>query len=265
MSVLTQALVARLLEKHGLPSATAERGAYEGVVNEVWFAGDVVIRVNKDLNYASDVWTETVAVPALTAHGINTPRLLAFDNDGDITERLVTIYKRAPGIPLSKVETLNDPEDFFHQLAKEVRSIHDRVTSVDDPNNLLDPEWELDEAAVFEAFPDSPDWLRFPAVEEPTVFGHQDLHADNILVHEGRFSAIIDWGDAGWVSPSVDLRYVPARYLRFALEGYGVMSPETRRRAIVHQMSQYLYAQSNNRSYGRFGDSTRQDVEALFA
>lgn len=264
MSVCTESEIIRLLAKHGLPTATPERGPYEGVVNEVWLAGDVVVRVNKNLNYESDVWTETVAVPALIEGGINTPQLLVFDHDFDIVDRLITIYERAPGIPLSKVTNLENPAQFFFDLGQCIRSFHDRVKEVEDPKILLDQAWSIEEEVSISWFGGlAPEFIRRSEETEPTVFCHQDLHPDNILVHEGKLSTVIDWGDAGWAGASVDLRYIPARFLPKALEGYGEISSEMIRRIVILQIDQLKYAEQNSRSYGLFGDSTREEIETF--
>ena len=46
-----------------------------------------------------------------------------------------------------------------------------------------------------------------------------------MLVADGRYSAIIDWDDAGWSDPVVDLRYVPLRVADKVLEGYRAVMP----------------------------------------
>ena len=259
--------IEKLLAKHRLPIMNPVRSEFEGVVNEVWMAGDVVVRVNKNVHYESDVWTESVAVPALTARGIQTPNLVAFDHDLDIVPRLVTIYDRVPGVPLSKVESLPDPEAFFTSLGREIRRFHDRITEVDDPDERLDPQWTINMDAFRETlsreFPEAlailPPGLTFKN-EEPGVFCHQDLHADNIMVHEGKLAAIIDWGDAGWADRSVDFRWTPARYLSAMFEGYGEISPSSKVNIAIHLLDQLLYSQRESRSYGVFGDSTKDEV-----
>lgn len=261
MPIFTPSQVVRLLEKHGLPVCEPVKGSFEGVVNEIWFAGDVVVRINKDLNYESDVWTETVAVPALMDKGIRTPRLLAFDGNLDIVDRLVTIYERMPGIPLSQVDDLLDPEGFFFQLGQEIRRFHEAVKTVDDPDNRLDPAWFLDESSVIKRYGIPIEGIAQALGEEPVAFCHEDLHPDNILVHGGKLSAILDWGDAGWGAPSADFRFIPARYFESVLEGYGSASRATPARGMLHLIEQYFYCQDNSRSYGLYGDSTKDEVD----
>ncbi len=66
------------------------------------------------------------------------------------------------------------------------------------------PEWEDDFApaamlAVWERALAAPVW------RGPPVWLHGDLHPGNMLVHEGRLSAIIDWGALGVGDPAVEL------------------------------------------------------------
>ena len=261
--------VIRILEKHALPISVPEKGEFEGVVNEVWFCGDLVVRINKDLDFESDVWTESVSVPTLTAHGVLTPQLVVFDSDLDIVPRLVTIYVRVPGVSLKRVWELDDSEAFFFDLRAAIRSFHDRVTQVSDPDKRLDPEWTTDYpkalAKLEDLFPESrglfPRDLAFDSTQK--VFAHQDLHADNIMVHSGKLAAIIDWGDAGWASAAVDLRYIPIPYLDSALRGYGALSETDRINLLIHQVEQFVYAKENGRSYGVYGDSTGEEIMGL--
>jgi len=57
--------------------------------------------------------------------------------------------------------------------------------------------------------------LDFFTVLEPSLrpavpqFLHQDAQISNVLVVGGDYRALIDWDDAGWSDPVVDLRYVP--------------------------------------------------------
>ena len=257
-----------LLDKHRLPVFQPIKGEFEGVVNEVWFAGEFVVRINKNLDYESDVWTESVAVPALLAAGIKTPQLIAFDSDHDIVDRLVTIYERAPGIPLSKVEHLENPNEVYRQLGEAVRHFHEKVSFVDDPDFRLDPAWRPDYQAarknLINLFPESDRWLPtdldFKA-DNPPVFTHQDLHADNILVNDGKLSAIIDWGDAGWGSKATDMRFVPGKYIQDFLRGYGQIDEKDRTNMIIHLVDQFAYSRKMDRSYGPYGDTTIDDIK----
>ena len=267
MAIFTADQVRALLRKHRLPPSQPVQAEFEGVVNEVWFTDEVVVRINKNVEYESDVWTESVAIPALVAHEIFTPRLLIFDSDLDIVPRLVTIYERKPGYSLSRTQHIEDPGMVYRSLGQRVREYHDRVKVVDDPNGKLDPAWTPDFPAArvtLVSIDGSTDaWLPRNLVfgtDNPPTFSHQDLHPDNILVDNDQLSAIIDWGDAGWGSRTTDMRFVPMHFLADFLQGYGTLSDQDRINLLIHQVDQFGYAVKNRRSYGRYGDS---DIEGL--
>ncbi len=267
MGLFTADQVRALLRKHRLPPSQPVQAEFEGVVNEVWFAGEVVVRINKDLEYESDVWTESVAVPALVAHEIFTPRLLIFDSDLDIVPRLVTIYERKLGYSLSRTQHIEDPGMVYRSLGQRVREYHDRVKVVDDPNGKLDPAWIPDYPAARDtlvSIDGSTDaWLPRELVfrsDAPPIFCHQDLHPDNILVDNDQLSAIIDWGDAAWGSRTTDMRYIPSHFVGDFLQGYGNLSNQDRINLLIHHVDQFGYGVKNRRSYGRYGDS---DIEGL--
>ncbi|GGM13195.1 hypothetical protein GCM10010841_22260 [Deinococcus aerophilus] len=55
----------------------------------------------------------------------------------------------------------------------------------------------------------------------PPVFLHNDLHASNLMVTpEGAVTALIDWGDAGWGDPVLDLAYAGPLASPELLRGY---------------------------------------------
>ncbi|MCB1050271.1 MAG: aminoglycoside phosphotransferase family protein [Acidobacteria bacterium] len=60
---------------------------------------------------------------------------------------------------------------------------------------------------------------------------HGDLHARNVLVQDGQFSAVVDWGDIATGDPAVDLAGIwslfPDREARAAcINGYGTPDPD---------------------------------------
>lgn len=263
--------VETILEAYGLPTGNATRSQVEGVANSVWFAGDHVVRICKDVELLSDSYTESVAAPVALAAGVKTPRMIAFDDSREIVDSVFSVFERVDGETLAMTPHLKDPEAFFISLGENLRVLHDGVTEVDDPQNFLDPGWSPNVVETIHRNPHRvPDhvaqWVMsnqhlFPAeYVGQRVFAHQDLHPSNILVQDGQLASIIDWGDAGWSEPAVDLRYVPARYMHSALQGYGE-SPGLLARVRTHLLDQFLYALAMERSYGPMGDSAWDEVQ----
>jgi aminoglycoside phosphotransferase (APT) family kinase protein len=250
--------VADYLSANGFSAQGLVRSPYEGIVNEVWLTDDVALRINKDRSLTCDLWTETVAVDPAVAAGVQTPPLLLFDNSLDPIPEIVTVYQRAPGKPLAFTEEL-DAEQFYFELGQQLAMLH-AVPEVADPHRFLDSAWELEFEKIRAKAPRTPEKL---PPETKTVFCHQDLHPENLLVHEGRFSAVLDWGDAGFGPPATDFRYVPPRYLEHALQGYGQDSPELRLWIAWHVIDQWLYVTENGRTYGKFGDTTWDEIAAI--
>jgi aminoglycoside phosphotransferase (APT) family kinase protein len=60
----------------------------------------------------------------------------------------------------------------------------------------------VDTAAVTEVWADA---LRVPPWDGPPTWAHADLAPGNVLVRDGRLTAVLDWGAAGVGDPTVDL------------------------------------------------------------
>lgn len=110
---------------------------------------------------------------------------------------------------------LADRAPFVAERLARVRAATDLVTPA------IDRLWDEALAAPIDA---EPTWL------------HGDLHARNILTREGRFCAVIDWGDITRGDPATDLAAVwmllPDRQDRAAcLQRYGPISEATLARA----------------------------------
>lgn len=65
--------------------------------------------------------------------------------------------------------------------------------------DALDPAASQSARKLFASLVDTPPW------SGPPMRLHGDLHAANVLVHDGEISAVIDWGDLGSGDPACDL------------------------------------------------------------
>jgi macrolide phosphotransferase len=233
-SAPTDEQIRAILEKHSLPAEyPVEDCPYEGVVNHVRFVGELCVRALKNPDFASDILTETLAVPAVRRAGAKVPELMVFDPDADIVEGTVTIYERVRGRPLGWISDHTDLGSIYRDVGYEIGVWHRGVRFLHDPNERLDLPM-LDNAS--EALsrnaermePDQIAWverliLRLEeAHPKSDGFVHWDLHANNIMICEERLSAIIDWGDAGWGDPAINFRSFPAAYLPQALDSFGI-------------------------------------------
>lgn len=268
-----EALASAILKENGFSSEEVSRSPHEGIVNEVWMTREHVVRINKDPELIEDCFTEAVAAPAAWKAGALTPQPLFFSGGDKLTSRPYSIFVRSQGVNLATAPPLVDPEGFYRSLAREIRVVHQMILTAADPEERLDPAWlvtvdDIRDKAVnpaclgftsrandlAEAL-DGPQWPGF-------AFCHQDLHPENILADEGRLTAILDWGDAGWGDPACDLRFIPARHMKAAWEAYGA-DLDLMRRTCLHLIDQFLYSLIEERSYGPNGDSTWEEVSSL--
>lgn len=255
----------RILTRHGLPSCVPVLAPKQGIANATWLCDTVVVRISKDEEYLDDLFTETVASPAAYGAGIPTPRLLYFSLESSGEVPPYSVYERIAGTSLSLVAELYNPEEFFTAYGQRVRQLQSEVVTVEDPYGYLDPAWELDfsnlvqqarilgldQGVVSELWQQA-------GPHSKSVFAHQDLHADNVLVGVNELPAFIDWGDAGFADPAVDFRYIPLRFLPFALEESGDMVLYAR--ILLHAIDQMAYQLLKKKDYGVYGHSTLEDL-----
>ncbi len=183
----------------------------------------------KNESYASDLYTEAMAVPAVRAAGVDIPELLAFDDSRDIVEGVVTIYRRVKGLPFAACTGPLDIVTIHQAIGEQIAGWRYGVTQVDDPNQWLDRP-EFDDAWVcFERNAErlttaerkwSESAISRLETAKPGVatFVHWDLHAHNILVEDGKFVSVIDWGDAGWGETAINYQCLRADMLPTLLE-----------------------------------------------
>jgi Ser/Thr protein kinase RdoA (MazF antagonist) len=120
--------------------------------------------------------------------------------------------------------------------------LHAGVSTVDDPHGYLDPHTRLhDPAPLVEGLrrdgllgDEAALWVHDmlqrlqPAVPPPNTFRrflHGDVTATNILVRDDAFHSLIDWDDAGWGDPAMDLVSLPLRVIDATLAGYRSVAP----------------------------------------
>ncbi|MEX2242764.1 MAG: aminoglycoside phosphotransferase family protein [Fimbriimonadaceae bacterium] len=254
--------IATLLAKYGMHGDV--RPLRDGYINWVFAVGGAhVLRINKPHRGEEDSYTEAVAVPAAVAAGIRTPKLIAFDDSRSEIPYVYTIYERAEGVALAEVRAdQRELPVLYRELGAEIANCHTRITVVEDPNGWLDKPYFCDPRTELETARSelkielvTYDWIAkwnerlAPAIEAEgeTVFVHNDLHAGNTMVTEGplRLSALIDWGDACWGDPALDMERVPIWATPWLLEAYhgatGSVDDVFVGRVLAHVLGTTLY------------------------
>jgi Ser/Thr protein kinase RdoA (MazF antagonist) len=139
--------------------------------------------------------------------------------------------------------------DTWREVGRELARLHHRVRSCPDPKGWLDRplrRFDLAERVEAQAAAGRLDHLVAtrlhreierlqPVLDEPppVCFCHWDVHAMNVMcARSGSLVALIDWGDAGWADPALDLATVPVVARPFVLSGHrdeapGLLGEET--------------------------------------
>jgi aminoglycoside phosphotransferase (APT) family kinase protein len=216
--------VTALLARHGICDPWAPLPT-TGLANRVYATANVVLRVATDHPEAvEDARTESVAAPAARAAGVETPRLLVFDDSRVLVDRPYSIWERVQAEPLPPI--MHARRETWDAVADELVRLHRGVRACDDPDSWLDRPGRSEDLAARVAHAASMGWLdaveareleRWVAALAPALaetgamcFLHNDVHAGNLLcAPNGVLRALIDWGDAGWGDPTLELAQVP--------------------------------------------------------
>jgi aminoglycoside phosphotransferase (APT) family kinase protein len=154
---------------------------------------------------------EADALTLLADSAVPAPRLVAADPEPavcDVPALLITrIRGRPPGHP-------KDMEGFLIQLAAALPPIHavdGRAASVipvyrryAEPDQLELPAWVRRSHIWDRAL----QMVRAPAPPSSSCLIHRDYHPENTLWLRGRLSGIVDWTQASWGPPAVDLAHM---------------------------------------------------------
>lgn len=208
----TEAQLEALADHHQL-GAPLEPLSRLGVANYVFATQEVVVRLGVGSEESwRDARTEAVAVPPVVAAIVPTPRLRVFDETGQLVPAPVTIYERVIGEPVLLAGADNA---VWTEVGRALGRLHTKVCWVPDACSWLDdPDLNEDIDALLPYAGEHEarlrEWVKTLPTEIPRrCLLHNDAHIGNILVHEGRFTALIDWGDSGWGDPALEFEPMP--------------------------------------------------------
>lgn len=226
-------IIKSILSANGLEDHFTELHT-NGLANRIFASDTVILRIPTDHQEAmNDARTEAVAAPIARYYGIKTPRLIRYDNSCTLLDRSYSLWERVPGKTLGEIQNKFELIQTWKSLGSELAKVHTRITECSDPENSLDsPDREYTKEEMLAYFTDSDSQARtlkslIDAVFTKDTFNyekcfvHGDVHDENVMCSPaGDFSALIDWGDAGWGDPAIDFYLIPLEGLCMVLEGY---------------------------------------------
>ena len=243
MTNSTRDPIDKILEACGLKGPWQPLPA-TGLANRIYATKDVVIRVAREHAEAlRDARTESIAAPIAYAAGLLTPRLLVFDESGELLDRPYSIWERVHGETLGLISS--DPYSMpntWRKVGQQIAQLHVNVKPFADPKKYLhEPQRELNLTSLLEKLEStgyfSKDLAKGiaaliaelqPAILEESnlCFLHSDVKDMNIMcTHDDKLLALIDWGDAGWGDPTFDFRQIPLQAIPSVLAGYREIAP----------------------------------------
>jgi aminoglycoside phosphotransferase (APT) family kinase protein len=237
-------ILREISRRHGLDVEAAPPLPEVGVFNRIYPLGDdLVLRVPRDHPaFVAAARKESAAVPAARSAGVRTPRMVSFDDTGDLLPVPYSVYERVHGDTLGLLDL--DPagaRGAWRDLGRDLARLHSGVPE-DGPVTGLelepmpDPRPWPDEIAAEGYFTSTEarwfsEWLNrlAPSALAPVRrrFLHGDTQATNVMVGAGtlEYLAVLDWGGSGWGDPAWDFAGVPLRVVPSMLEGYRDVAP----------------------------------------
>ncbi len=164
----------------------------------------------------------------LNQHQVPAPRALLLDESGDILGSPGIVVSFVPGS--LRIDAVSDPVDWARKLARTLAKIHSIPCGEEEQSFLLkgnaEASWFLNSecpppymqeypggSEVWQTLQDASPGI-LPA---PPVLLHLDYWSGNILWNEDEISAVIDWEEAAYGDPAVDVGYA---LMNMVLEGH---------------------------------------------
>jgi aminoglycoside phosphotransferase (APT) family kinase protein len=188
-----------------------------GTVNAIFRLGEhLVVRLPRVAHWAADLENELKWLPQLAPQlGLAVPEPVASGHPSEAYPLPWAVYGWIDGEPYA--DGAVDERDAAARLARFVAGLRALPTPDDAPRGGRRPLPELDRVtreaidasrAVIDAPRALRAWeraLRAPAWDGHGVWVHTDLLRPNVLVRDGRLSAVIDFGGVGVGDPAADV------------------------------------------------------------
>jgi aminoglycoside phosphotransferase (APT) family kinase protein len=155
---------------------------------------------------------EARVLALLAATPVPAPEVVAADPAGTHCGVPALLLTRLPGHPPRPADTTSPR--FCRQLAETLATIHDAGRHAEahlDPYRLY---YDRAQAAPVRWMTGTPVWAQATAAVRHTpppadmTLIHRDYHPENTLWSRGRLTAVVDWTQASWGPPQLDLAHM---------------------------------------------------------
>lgn len=155
---------------------------------------------------------ETRVLALLRASPVPAPVVVAADPDGAQCDAPEILLIRLPGHPPRRADI--DGDEAGGQLAEALAQIHDVNISADERLAGFRLYYDLARAAPAPWMIDTQIWQRVCDVvrqhrpRSAMTLIHRDYHPHNTLWSRGRLRAVVDWTQASWGPPALDVAHM---------------------------------------------------------
>jgi aminoglycoside phosphotransferase (APT) family kinase protein len=231
--------LAAIAKRHGLSWDSVEELRSPGIINSVYGLGaGYVLRVpRRHPGHIEQAVREAATIPIVVAAGVRTAALVAFDDTREILPVPYLIVDRIDGVDAESGPPYGyDLPGLWRAVGRDVARLHAVLPGAAVPltgpprgRPFADPRILVDQRARDGWIsPVEARWLGrwldalvdAGATDAPACLVHGDLQMSNVLVSNGRYRALIDWGCARLDDPVMDLVATPFQAVPELLAGH---------------------------------------------
>ena len=153
---------------------------------------------------------EARVLELLAGAGVPAPELVAVDPKGEACDVPAVLMTRLPGRVVFAPDSF---EPWLRQMAEALPAVHavgseaarlvQPYRAYYDLTKVEPPPWSTQPAAWARAL----DVATGPPPETARCFIHRDYHPGNVLWSRGRLTGVVDWINASWGPPPVDVAH----------------------------------------------------------
>ncbi len=185
---------------------------------------EVVLRIDQPFNYlGTTVCDEYPALRHIFGHGVCVPEPLALEATGSVLGLPFIVFRKVPGAPIGN-NFISPPRNAAQiaELAGHLAKLHAALWKGVQPsrggeNVMQNLDLEIEKyyrdwrecGAVCPIIEAAFHWVKLNRAlgDGPAALVHNDFNYNNILFHDGRVSAIVDWEFVYIGTPAADLSY----------------------------------------------------------